>query len=149
MTNTLIAKNYMANLTYDCGSAREFFYDDGTQAKTQSMTCQWDRTWTPSAELGECDWVACLKPPLPPASTHLRNTDWFGEPIPFGDQIRYVCERGYQFEEDPSQVDLYYTCQDGSDEEHKDKRGFFDVPSSEDEWQRCVLGNILHYELSI
>ena len=146
--NTLIAKNYMANLTYDCGSAREFFYDDGTQAKTQSLTCQWDRTWALTADLGVCDWVACLKPPLPPASTHLRNTDWFGEPIPFGDQIRYVCERGYQFEEDPSQVDLFYTCQDGSDEEHKDKRGFFDVPGSEDEWQSCVLGNILHFEVS-
>ncbi len=139
--NTLIAKNYMANLTYDCGSAREFFYEDGSQAKTQSMTCQWDRTWTPTVELGECDWVACLKPPLPPASAHLKNTDWFGEPIPFGDQIRFVCERGYQFEEDPSQVDVFYTCQDGTDEEHKDKRGFFDVPGSEEEWPRCVLGN--------
>ena len=147
--NTLVAKNYMANLTYDCGSAREFFYEDGTQAKTQSMTCQWDRTWTPTAELGECDWVACLKPPLPPASTHLRNTDWFGEPIPFGDQIRYVCERGYQFEDDPSQIDVLYTCQDGTDEEHKDKRGFFDVPGSEEEWPRCVLGIDLEYRFII
>ena len=50
--NTLIPRNYMANLTYSCGAAREFFYKDGTQSPTQSMTCQWDKTWTPTAELG-------------------------------------------------------------------------------------------------
>ena len=147
MNNLLIAKNYMANLTYDCGSAREFFYDDGSQAKTQSMTCQWDRTWTPQVELGECNWVACLKPPPTPVSTHLKVTDWFGEPISFGEQIRYVCERGYQFEEDPSQIDVCFTCQDGSNEEHKDKRGFFDVPESEEGWPKCVLGILVNFSL--
>ena len=145
MNNKFIAKNYMANLTYDCGSAREFFYDDDSQSKTQSMTCQWDRTWTPQVELGECDWVACLKPPPTPVSTHLKVTDWFGEPIPFGEQIRYVCERGYQFEDDPSQIDVFFTCQDGSNEEHKDKRGFFDVPGSEEGWPKCVLGILVNF----
>ena len=42
----------MANLTYGCGAAREFFYQDGTQSPTQSMTCQWDKTWTPTPDLG-------------------------------------------------------------------------------------------------
>ena len=138
--NTLIPKNYMTNLTYNCGSAREFFYEDGSQENTQSMSCQWDKTWTPTTELGECDWVACLKPPVPPVSTHLRITDWTGEPIPFGDMIRYVCDRGYQFEEDPSQIDVKYTCQDGTNPDHEDKRGFFDVPQTEEDWPRCLLG---------
>ena len=130
----------MTNLTYNCGSAREFFYADDSHDKTQSMTCQWDRTWTPTVELGECDWVACLKPPLAPASTHLRVTDWHGTPISFGDQARYVCDRGYQFEDDPSQLDVKYTCQDGTNTGHEDKRGFFDVPQNEEDWPRCLLG---------
>ena len=138
--NTELPKNYMANLTYHCGSAREFFYDNGTQAETQSMTCQWDKTWTPTTELGTCDWVACLKPPLPPLSRNLVVSDWFGDPIAFGDQIRFVCRKGYYFEEDPSQIDVKYTCQDGTNPDHKDKRGFFDVPENEDEWPRCMLG---------
>ena len=51
--NTKIAKNYMANLTYHCGSAREFFYGGGEPSSpSQSMTCQWDKTWTPTHELG-------------------------------------------------------------------------------------------------
>ena len=103
------------------------------------MTCQWDKTWTPTSQINTCDWVACLKPPIPPKSTFLRVSDWFGAPIPFGSQIRYVCERGYFFEDDPSQEDVKYTCQDGSSEEHKDKRGFFDVPEKDTEWPRCLL----------
>ena len=137
--NTEIPRNYMANLTYHCGSAREFLLSGGSHTLTESMTCQWDRTWTPKSEIHECDWVACLKPPIPPKSTFLRVTDWFGDPIPFGEQVRYVCERGYYFEEDPSQVDVKYTCQDGSAEEYKDKRGFFDVPEEEGDWPRCLL----------
>ena len=139
--NTLIPRNYMANLTYHCGSARQFLQPDGSHQETESMTCQWSKQWTPKSTLNPCDWVACLKPPAPPKSTFLRVSDWFGDPIPFGQQIRFVCERGYYFEDDPAQVDLLYTCQDGSAEEHKDKRGFFDVPQEEADWPRCVLGN--------
>ena len=43
------ANNYMANLTYRCGSAREFFYADGSHSPSQSMTCQWDKTWSPTS----------------------------------------------------------------------------------------------------
>ena len=49
-----------------------------------------------------------------------------------------MCKRGHKFEEDPEQVDVKYTCQDGSNKEYKDKRGFFDVPEKEDDWPRCV-----------
>ena len=104
------------------------------------MTCQWDKTWTRTTLLSPCDWVACLKPPQPPASTNLRVSDWFGDPIEFGSQIRYVCRRGYFFENDPAQEDVKYTCQDGSHEDHAEKRGFFDIPENEEEWPRCLLG---------
>ena len=51
--NIDIAKNYMANLTYHCGSAREFFVEEGESSPTQSMTCQWDKTWSPTSDLGK------------------------------------------------------------------------------------------------
>ena len=135
-----IPKNYMANLTYDCGTARKFLNSDGVHSQTQSMTCQWDKTWTPTPQLDECDWVACLKPPQPPASRNLRVSDWDGEPIPFGQQVRFVCKRGYKFEEDPTQVDVKYTCQDGTHRDYKDSRGYFDVPVNEEDWPRCLIG---------
>ena len=137
-SNTIIPKNYMVNLTYHCGSGREFKISDSEHLPTQSVTCQWDKTWAPSSSIVECDWVSCLKPPLPPPSRNLRVSDWDGETIPFGEQIRFVCKRGHKFEEDPEQVDVKYTCQDGSNKEYKDKRGFFDVPEKEDDWPRCV-----------
>ena len=59
----------------------------------------------------ECDWVACLRPPEPPQGKNLRLTGWFGETVPFDGEARYVCERGMQFEEDPAQEDVIYTCQ--------------------------------------
>ena len=106
------------------------------------MTCNWEsKSWTPTEELGTCDWVACLKPPKPPVSTHLRVTDWFGDIIPFGEQIKFVCERGYFFEDDPSQLEQPYTCQDGLTNGYEEIRGFFDVPELEEDWPRCLLGN--------
>ena len=69
----------------------------------------------------------------------MRVTDWDGEPIAFGDQIRYVCRRGYKFEDDPEQLDIKYTCQDGSDPKFEDRRGFFDIPTRDEDWPRCLL----------
>ena len=123
---------------YKCGSARKFLTSDG-HLEDYSMTCLWDKSWEPDYRLpGPCDWVACLKPPLPPVSTNLRVTDWDEKPITFGDSIRYVCQRGYSFEEDPAQLEQTYTCQDGTAPDTN--RGFFDVPVEEDEWPRCVRG---------
>ena len=90
--------------------------------------------------LGSCHWVACLRPPLPPPATHLRPSDWFGQPIPFGSQVRYVCDKGFLFEEDPSQKEVLYTCQDGSQPGLESLKGFFDVPEADEDWPRCVLG---------
>lgn len=103
------------------------------------MTCQWDRSWTPTTDLGTCDWVACLRPPLPPASTNLRVTHWFGDPIPFGEDIMFVCERGYYFEEDYNQHGVNYTCQDGLNVGLEHLKGFFNIPEKEEDWPRCLL----------
>ena len=46
---------------YHCGSAREFHYADGSQSPSQAMTCLWDKTWSATTQLGDCQWVACLK----------------------------------------------------------------------------------------
>ena len=46
---------------YHCGSAREFHYADGSQSPSQAMSCLWDKTWSATTQLGDCQWVACLK----------------------------------------------------------------------------------------
>lgn len=132
-----LPRNYMANLTYTCGSARRFIVSS-EPVEEQSMSCQWDKTWSPTHVLEDCDWVACLKPPTPPASTGLRVTDWDGAPIPYGELIHFVCKRGLQFEEDPTQEEVTYTCQDGTDKDIK--KGFFDIPELEEDWPRCLQG---------
>ena len=58
-----------------------------------------------------CDWVACLRPPIPPAETNLQITNWFGAPVPFNGNATYVCARGMLFENDPAQESVVYTCQ--------------------------------------
>ena len=112
---------------------------DNDHLDDYTMTCLWDKSWDPSHKLpGDCDWVECLKPPTPPISTNLRVTDWDLQPIPFGDPVRFVCKRGFQFEEDPAQEEQVYTCQDGTAPDTV--RGFFNVPQEEEEWPRCVRG---------
>ena len=105
------------------------------------MTCLWDRNWTFINDLDPCDWVQCLKQPEPPAISNLRKTYWDGNPINFGDKITYVCEKGFQFEDDQNQVSINYQCQDGT--KPGTKRGFFNTPTSDDEWPRCTEGSNL------
>ena len=103
------------------------------------MSCLWKQSWEPGHKLpGPCDWIACLQPPLPPPSTHLRINDWDLQPIAFGDLGHYVCDRGFMFEEDPAQLEQTYTCQDGTAPDTD--RGFFDAPQDEDEWPTCIQG---------
>ena len=106
---------------------------------TQSMTCQWDRSWSPTTQLGSCDWVACLQPPQPPASSNLRLTGWDGAPIQFGGSAEFVCERGFRFEEEDRQS-VVVTCQ-GETSPTTDK-GFFSVPATEEAWPRCILAPV-------
>ena len=123
---------------YTCGSGRQFKTPDG-HVSEQSMSCQWDKTWQPGSSLpGACDWVSCLQPPRPPDSTNLRVTHWDGQPVQFGDTVHFVCQRGFYFEEDPSQLEVTYSCQDGTVQDTS--RGFFDNPDNEKEWPRCLKG---------
>ena len=117
--------------SYNCGSAREFKDKDGNMFDSQYMTCLWDKSWSPTHILEECVWVACLKPPAPPNSTNLRITDWDKNPIEFGGDAVYVCERGMYFEDDPAQLNVIYQCQED---------GFFNVPKEEELWPRCLKG---------
>ena len=88
------------------------------------MTCLWDKTWSATTQLGDCQWVACLKvrtlfidriktkfisdqPPTPPPGTNLRVTHWNGEPIAFDDQVMFVCEKGYYFEVQTALICLF------------------------------------------
>ena len=134
--NTALPRNYAANLTYHCGAARQFVRSDGSTVDTLTMTCGWDRSWSGDTDLLPCDWVACLQPPKPPASTNLRHADWFGDIIPFGGWVRFVCERGMMFEDEPELEYVEYQCQDGSEEDTE--RGYFMIPSKDEDWPRCL-----------
>ena len=136
MSNTLPVDCFNISPRYKCGSAREFKVG-GDHLAEYTMTCLWDKSWEPSHKFpGDCDWVACLQPPQPPAYANLRPL-WHGEPIPFGDSIHFICERGMAFEDDYFQESFKVTCDDGAGQE--ERRGFFTVPDYND-WPRCVRG---------
>ena len=91
----------------------------------------------------------------------------FGDPIPFGESVSFVCEKGMAFEEDYHQTSFEVTCQvmivfnsgafymfqsqihltvtilfplnqDGS--ESGSAKGYFLLPE-DDEWPNCVRGD--------
>lgn len=86
--------------------------------------------------------MACLRPPIPPASTNLVLTDWNQQPIPFGGTAMYVCKRGMFFEADPEQLEVLFECQDGS--ATFSKRGYFNAPPDVIKWPRCLEGTKTH-----
>ena len=45
-------------------------------------------------------------------------------------------------QDDYHQEHVTYTCQDGLAEGMEDLKGFFDVPATEEEWPKCVLGRL-------
>ena len=143
--STLLPRNYMTNLTYNCGSGRKFIRENGAVAEL-TMTCQWNREWTPSEILDPCDWVACLKPPTPPKFTNLRVTGWDGGVIQFGEKVHFVCERGLMFEEDITQEEVTFECQDGT--VPGTRKGFFNNPD-EDFWPKCLQGKFVSTSLFI
>jgi hypothetical protein len=46
-----------------------------------------------------------------------------------------------KFEEDLDQLEVTYSCQDGSDTQFI--KGFFNIPKAEKEWPRCLRGLLL------
>ena len=109
-----------------------------------SLTCDWNKLWFPSSDLPICDWVACLRPPDPPTWSDLWATQWSGQPVQFGETVKYVCDRNMFFEDDQTLDFLEYTCQNGS--QPNTKKGYFDV-SSEDNWPVCTDGKEFYFIL--
>lgn len=56
---------------------------------------------------------------------------WFGDPIPFGDRVRYVCDRNTNFE-DEEMTSPELTCQGSV------HRGYFRAADHSAAWPRCV-----------
>ena len=56
---------------------------------------------------------------------------WYGDPIPFGDRVRYVCDRNTNFE-DEEMTSVELRCQDNV------HRGYFSAPDQAAAWPRCV-----------
>ena len=85
------ATYYGNTLSYECGLARRFNnLETGLLYDERSITCNWNKTWTPYNELDSCEWVACINPPKPPSFTHLQ-ADWDGVPVNFTSNIAYSC----------------------------------------------------------
>ena len=66
---------YATVVTYTCGLGRQLFEylpDETVMYDTANYTCQWDRTWFPETPVDDCEWVACIDPPLPEGH-NLRN----------------------------------------------------------------------------
>ena len=56
------------------------------------------RTWYPETQPDDCEWVACIDPPLPQGH-NLRN-DFDGvNPYEFYTNATYECEQGLYFEQ--------------------------------------------------
>ena len=104
---------YGNTLTYECGLARRFL-DAETELlyDRKSITCNWNKTWTPSSELDSCVWVACINPPEPPSETNL-EVEWDGVPVNFTYNVSYSCSSDNlptYFEEDEEMPQYNLTC---------------------------------------
>ena len=136
--HSAMPRNYNANLSYNCGKARHFSLPNGSFVDQFNMTCQWNKTWSPSNSLPPCQWKECLQPTPPPSLSNLRLADWNGAPISFGESMTYVCDRGLMFDHDPYQKHVVYSCQDGY--VTGTTRGFFNTPNNDADWPFCIEG---------
>ena len=120
---------YGNTLIYECGLGRRFYNPDLNIKYTQSnLTCNWNKTWTPSNELDNCVWVACINPPKPPWANHLK-LNWDGVPVNFSSSVAYTCDsddRPRYFEHDRDALKYNVTCLN---------TGGWAVPAT---WPRCV-----------
>ena len=49
---------------YECGLARKFLNKETKKTYDERwMSCNWNKSWTPSDTLDECVWVQCINPP--------------------------------------------------------------------------------------
>ena len=104
---------YGNTLTYECGLARRFLDSESDLLyDKRSMTCNWNKTWTPSPELDSCEWVACIHPPEAPPFANL-VVEWDGLPVNFTHNVSYSCSSDdvpTYFELDKKMLDYNVTC---------------------------------------
>lgn len=142
--------SFTSVVTYSCGTARkleETHLDGSTEYHTtQTLTCLWNQTWQPVAVIESnilcchdniyecyltqpfpCKWTKCLEPEDPATFLGLRR-EWNGMPVPFWENVTYMCQQGLYFVEDRDKAGFSVTCQDN---------GQFDYPLN---WPPCTRG---------
>ena len=139
-----VETGFGTELGYRCGPERMFRNasvaegDEGTLYLERMITCQWDKTWTPSNTLEACAWLRCLRPPTPPDEANLVLHEWDGEPVEFEDEVEFRCKPEHYFRQNRSQISLFLKCnEDGSFLLPKDIHG-------NSYWPECVESNVQH-----
>ena len=95
------------------------------------MTCNWNKSWTPTNMLDKCVWIQCIDPPSPPQENQMISI-WNGIPVEFGNTTSYKCsEEHLYFEADRNLLEWEITCQDD---------GSWQLPSP---WPRCLESKFL------
>lgn len=143
---------YGSTIEYQCGAGKRFSISENVTELSQTLSCQWDGSWSPTADLSDCIrkdkatimiWKrncvtrtffpasSCINPPIPPNDTHLVVLyDFANETeIAFGDVVFYQCEEGFFFEEDFFMKNFTIDCQPS---------GSFIEPG---QWKRCLDPN--------
>ena len=112
----LALRSYGSRLRYQCGLARKF-QDSETERyySERWMSCNWNKTWSPTDQLDPCVWVQCINPPAPPEDTRLALL-WEGQPVHFQDNVSYTCHSdNLYFELDKEMVEYNVSClEDGT-----------------------------------
>ena len=64
---------------------------------------------------------------------NLKVVDWFGETVPFGTPVKYMCDRNTYHQDDRDWESFQLTCQE------ENVRGYFNVPENDGDWPKCIL----------
>ncbi|XP_059082778.1 uncharacterized protein LOC131880226 [Tigriopus californicus] len=133
LTSQAIAQNHFdtakraefgTNFTYECQKGRQ-------KSSNLTLSCEWDGNWKSDGDLAafSCPVSHCLQPP-PSPKRQFRVLDWDGEPIPFGQVVKYRCPGAMKFKSNFSKPFFTLTCQ---------PNGEFDPFPSDEE---CVTTSI-------
>ena len=64
LSSTCLLIKLINFIRYECGLARKFFSKETRKTYNERwMSCNWNKSWTPSDTLDECVWVQCINPP--------------------------------------------------------------------------------------
>ncbi len=117
---------YQTELYYKCAPARAFNVS-GTIQQSVSMSCGWDKQWTPADTLPHCSWTHCEEPPEPaPVNFTQLERVWDGEMVELDVTINYTCIRRQKFLSDFGLDKQEATCR---------RENKWDTPP---QWLQCV-----------